>query len=272
MSSDNPITFQIPHYEYFCTGAGKLELPSWLISYDDMFRRTHKEGNELSNIILVAMEKALKLAPGALTSLHRLEDASSDLIRMVRHPGRVQEEDERVTFPGHKDLSSLGLLFAPQGGLQLADPEDNGKFTWVKPIPGTLVVNIGEELEIITNGVLKGITHRVVRTSGPGASLDRVSSLIVTRVKGDAPLIPLRSPIIPERTEHQPQALVETSDEWAANKLRRITAQRAKIGKRLPKELEFVYFEQPETNGVNGTLLPEVTVGAGTGWENRMYT
>jgi isopenicillin N synthase-like dioxygenase len=44
-------------------------------------------GYKISSIIFRVLEKALKLPDGALTSLHRLEDDSSDFVRLLRYPG-----------------------------------------------------------------------------------------------------------------------------------------------------------------------------------------
>ncbi|KAL0940538.1 oxidoreductase [Colletotrichum truncatum] len=234
----------VPNYELFSAGAPALELPPWLAPHEAMFRQVATSGNEIANTILACLETQLKLAPVTLTSAHRLEDPSSDFLRLVRHPGfGAREDGERVSFHAHRDLSSLGLLLAPLPGLQVEHPSEPGVFRWVRPKPGTIVVNVGEGLQILTNGVLKGVLHRVVRVPGHLTAVDRVSALVVVRAKGDMPMLPLPSPIIPRLSDEQKQRRIETSDEWAANKLKALTAIRAKEGKMLPKELAFVYKE-----------------------------
>lgn len=61
----------------------------------------------------------------------------------------------------HKDSCFLTFLLqgTPHTGLEV----QNKAGTWlpVKPIPGTLVINIGRALEAITGGVCTATTHRV---------------------------------------------------------------------------------------------------------------
>ncbi|TEA10615.1 UPF0676 protein [Colletotrichum sidae] len=235
----------IPNYELFTPGAPPLTLPPWLSPHESLFRNVLVSGNRIAHAILGSLESQLKMPEGTLTSAHRLEDPSNDFLRLVRHPGfGAREEGERVSFHAHKDLSSLGLLLAPLPGLQVEHPSEPGTFKWVRPEPGTIVVNVGEGLQLLTNGVLKGVLHRVVRVPGDLTAVDRVSALVVVRAKGDMPMLPLPSPLVPRLSEEQKKRLVETSDEWAANKLRALTAIRAKEGKMLPRELAFVYREE----------------------------
>ncbi|GKT44342.1 SH3 domain-containing protein [Colletotrichum spaethianum] len=234
----------VPNFELFSPGAPPLELPSWLATHENTFRSVAISGNEIANTILASLEKALHMSPETLTSAHRLEDPSNDFLRLVRHPGfGAREDGERISFHAHKDLSSLGLLLAPLPGLQVEHPDEPGVFKWVKPVPGTIVVNVGEGLQLLTNSVLKGVLHRVVRIPGDLTAVDRVSALVVVRAKGDMPMLPLPSPLVPCLNEEQTKKQIETSDEWAANKLRALTAIRAKEGKMLPRELAFVYKE-----------------------------
>ncbi|KAK1974085.1 hypothetical protein LZ30DRAFT_430096 [Colletotrichum cereale] len=234
----------IPNYELFSPGAPPLDLPSWLAPHEDVFRGVARAGNWIANCIFACLEKHLQLEPNTLTSAHRLEDPSSDFLRMVRHPGfGEREKAERISFHAHKDLSSMGILLAPCPGLQVQHPLEPGTFKWVRPKVGCVVVNIGEGLELLTNGVLKGVFHRVVRVPGRLTAVDRVSSLVVVRAKGDMPMVPLPSPLIPRLSREQSERQAETSDGWAANKLKALTALRAREGKALPKELAFVYRE-----------------------------
>ncbi|ESZ18473.1 hypothetical protein X737_18050 [Mesorhizobium sp. L48C026A00] len=60
----------------------------------------------------------------------------------------------------HKDGGFLTLLLQDDNkGLQV---EYDGSWVNVDPIPGTLVVNIGELLELASNGYLRATVHRVV--------------------------------------------------------------------------------------------------------------
>lgn len=96
--------------------------------------------------------------------------APSPLMKIVRYPGK----DSEVPVQGvgaHKDLGVLTLLYVQDGkaGLQV---EKDGEWIDAPPLPGAFVVNIGEMLEIATNGYLKATSHRVI---APKAGDERIS-------------------------------------------------------------------------------------------------
>lgn len=62
----------------------------------------------------------------------------------------------------HSDVSTLTVLLQDHiGGLYVRKQDDD---TWihVPPIPGALVINIGDALQIMSNGRYKSVEHRVV--------------------------------------------------------------------------------------------------------------
>jgi isopenicillin N synthase-like dioxygenase len=95
---------------------------------------------------------------------------ASPHLKIARYPGREQQEGTQGVG-AHKDLGVLTLLYIEdgKGGLQV---EKDGEWIDAPPVPGTLVVNIGELLEIATNGYLKATLHRV---QSPAAGDERIS-------------------------------------------------------------------------------------------------
>lgn len=93
-----------------------------------------------------------------------------DHMKVIRYPGKaVREGDQGVG--AHKDYGWIALLLQDDlGGLQVQDQDG----TWLDapPVPGTFVVNIGEMLEIVSNGYLRATVHRVV---SPATAADRIS-------------------------------------------------------------------------------------------------
>lgn len=66
----------------------------------------------------------------------------------------------------HTDWGSFTILATDQTpGLQIYMPECGGG-TWldVPPIPGTLIVNAGDQISILTNGMYRSALHRVIIT------------------------------------------------------------------------------------------------------------
>ena len=91
-------------------------------------------------------------------------------LKIIRYPGRAAGEGDQGVG-AHKDSGFLTLLLQDpdQGGLQV---ELDGKWVDAEPLPGTFIVNVGEVLEMASNGYLRATNHRVV---SPPAGKDRLS-------------------------------------------------------------------------------------------------
>lgn len=92
------------------------------------------------------------------------------LIKIVRYPGRSDEAAQQGVG-AHRDGGVLTLLLVEpgKGGLQV---EHDGDWIDAPSVPGAFVVNIGEMLELATDGYLKATLHRV---ESPQAGTDRIS-------------------------------------------------------------------------------------------------
>lgn len=120
---------------------------------------------------------AIRLLKAFALSLDQAEDAFDPIYReqpnhrmkIVRYPGREATGDDQGVG-AHKDGGFLTLLLQDDNkGLQV---DYDGSWVDVDPIPGTLVVNIGELLELASNGYLRATVHRVVT---PAAGIERIS-------------------------------------------------------------------------------------------------
>ncbi|MCC3775635.1 isopenicillin N synthase family oxygenase [Streptomyces sp. UNOB3_S3] len=110
-------------------------------------------------------------------------------LKLVRYPGSAPDgAGQGVGL--HKDYGFLTLLLQDEvGGLQVEGPD--GEFIDVPPLPGAFVINLGELLEVATNGYLKATNHRVV--SPPGAR-ERFSVPFFYNPRLDARIEPLDFP------------------------------------------------------------------------------
>ncbi|MFF2505783.1 isopenicillin N synthase family dioxygenase [Streptomyces sp. NPDC058067] len=128
-------------------------------------------------------------------------------LKLVRYPGRAPEGDDQGVGV-HKDYGFLTLLLTDEvPGLEVESPENEdalrsgsdkgdggrraGGFIKVPHLPGAFVVNLGELLEVATNGYLKATNHRVV--SPPGAR-ERYSAPFFYNPRLDAHIAPLPFP------------------------------------------------------------------------------
>jgi isopenicillin N synthase-like dioxygenase len=85
-------------------------------------------------------------------------DAPATLIKIVRYPARA---DSPQGVGAHRDAGVLTLLLAEPGttGLEVRGP--HGEWIDVHPVPGAFIVNIGELLELASDGYLRATEHRV---------------------------------------------------------------------------------------------------------------
>ena len=112
---------------------------------------------QISVTLLRSWAEAL-VAPSDTFDAAFAGDASPHL-KIARYPGRARTEGTQGVG-AHKDLGVLTLLYVEdgKGGLQV---EKDGEGIDAPSVPGAFVVNIGELLEIATNGYLKATLHRV---------------------------------------------------------------------------------------------------------------
>ncbi|MBN0044983.1 isopenicillin N synthase family oxygenase [Streptomyces actuosus] len=110
-------------------------------------------------------------------------------LKLVRYPGSAGGGADQGVG-SHKDYGFLTLLLQDEvGGLQVQ--REDGAFHDVPPVPGAFVVNLGELLEVATDGYLLATRHRVV--SPPGA-VERFSVPFFYNPRLDARIAPLPFP------------------------------------------------------------------------------
>ncbi|HRL22463.1 MAG TPA: 2-oxoglutarate and iron-dependent oxygenase domain-containing protein [Alcaligenes sp.] len=134
--------------------------------------------------------RALALALGQPE--HQFDAAFADTpvqhVKLIRYPGRAQSQSQQGVG-AHKDSGCLTfVLQETQKGLQV---HYQGRWIDAPPIPGTVVFNLGEVLEILTDGFLRATLHRVV---SPDSGQDRLSLAFFLSPRLDASLPSLTLP------------------------------------------------------------------------------
>lgn len=165
---------------------GPNQWPAALPELRPLLLRWQREMTAMSLRLLRAFALALKLPEEAFDPLYG--EKPNEHIKLIRYPGRPEGEGNQGVG-AHKDSGFLSFLLQDeQRGLQVEVEENQ----WVDalPVPGTLVVNIGELLELATNGYLRATVHRVV---SPPAAGERLSLAFFLGAQLDAvvPLFPL---------------------------------------------------------------------------------
>ncbi|MCL7046686.1 hypothetical protein MKW94_012441 [Papaver nudicaule] len=112
---------------------------------------------KLTMILLGQMAKALKMDSNEMTDLF---NDCSQRIRMNYYPPCPKPEQVLGASP-HSDACALTILqqLNEIDGLQICK---DGKWLLVKPVLDAFIVNVGDMIEILSNGAYRSIEHRVV--------------------------------------------------------------------------------------------------------------
>lgn len=139
--------------------------------------------------LLAAMSEALGLARD-----HFVEAVSPPevLLKVIRYLGVEAGPGDLEGAQGvgaHRDTGFL--TFVHQDGVGGLQVERDGELIDVPPIEGSLVVNIGEMFQLVTNGYFKATVHRVV---SPPPGVERISLAYFFNPKLEATLAPVELP------------------------------------------------------------------------------
>ncbi|KAL9034164.1 MAG: hypothetical protein Q9214_007171, partial [Letrouitia sp. 1 TL-2023] len=165
-------------------------LPSFRPTYESYIRQMSALSTEFTSLIA----EALHLPPTAFDRFFDIDQQHK--LKIIKYPDAgalpVQNGDANPTLSDqhaqgvgpHKDsmLTSYLLQASPHRGLQAQNL--SGDWIDCPPIPGTLVVAIGQGLEALTHGVCASTTHRVL--SPPAGQGPRYSIPFFQGVSYDA--------------------------------------------------------------------------------------
>ena len=165
---------------------GPNQWPVALPELRPLVLRWQKAAMDVLARLMRAFALALGQPQGALEPLYL--DEPHHLVKLIRYPGRDTTEREQGVG-AHKDAGLLTLLLQDtREGLQV---ETGDGWVGVPPRPGTFVVNIGELLELASDGYLRATLHRVI---APPAGVERISVAFFLGARLDATVPLLRLP------------------------------------------------------------------------------
>ncbi|KAF9225088.1 Clavaminate synthase-like protein [Gyrodon lividus] len=184
-----------------------------------------RKGLDVNYTVLRIFNEKLDLPEGTLERLHDLEEYSGSEARVIRSPPMPGKATaDRATLGAHTDFGSLSFLHNRLGGLQVLPP-GHTEWSYVKPIPGHAVCNIGDGLSIFSGGILHSNLHRVVPPPGAQGDYERYSVVFFTRPGNSKVLRALveGSPLIAEAVKQHPEENFETgstAEEWLARRVK----------------------------------------------------
>ncbi|MCQ1951304.1 MULTISPECIES: isopenicillin N synthase family oxygenase [Arthrobacter] len=139
--------------------------------------------------LLSAIAVSLELPEDHFTE--PFEDTPAWMAKLIHYVGGVVKEAGTQGVGAHADYGFITLLLQDSvGGLEVKPHESD---TWlpVEPIPGALVVNLGEMLEVATQGYLSATIHRVL---APAPGVDRYAIPFFWSPRLDTVIDPVQLP------------------------------------------------------------------------------
>ena len=105
-----------------------------------------------------------------------LDGSTRTLLRILRYPPLTGDEPPAaVRSMAHEDVNLLTVLpAATDPGLQVRDIQ--GRWHDVPGDPGSVVINAGDMLQLLSGGLYPSTTHRVVNPEGEAARRSRVAT------------------------------------------------------------------------------------------------
>jgi isopenicillin N synthase-like dioxygenase len=141
--------------------------PGQPAGFRELFQQLFTALDDTGRGLLQALAPGLGVQPDWFDE--RVRQGNS-ILRLIHYPPVPADADPNcVRSAAHEDINFLTILVAARGaGLELLDRD--GRWLPVETEPRNLIVDSGDMLARLTNGVIPATTHRVVNPSGPNVS------------------------------------------------------------------------------------------------------
>ena len=194
--------------------------PADVADFHDAVGGLYEQMDRLGNRILRAIARHLGLKDDWFEpSVH----LGNSILRLLHYPP-APFDGPNVRAGAHEDINTITLLLgAEEAGLELLDKANGGErggWLAVNPPPGSVVVNIGDMLQRLTNHVLPSTTHRVVNPAPERRGVARYSMPFFLHFAPDFLIETLPSTITSARPNGYPVPI--TAEDYLNERLREI--------------------------------------------------
>jgi isopenicillin N synthase-like dioxygenase len=142
----------------------------------------------------------------------------NSVLRLLHYPA-APFDGPNVRAGAHEDINTITLLLgAEEAGLEVLDRD--GAWLPINPPPGSVVCNIGDMLQRLTNNVLPSTTHRVVNPPPERRGVARYSTPFFLHFAPDYLIETLPSCVKPERPNRYPVPI--TANDYLEERLAEI--------------------------------------------------
>ncbi|KAK7411441.1 hypothetical protein VNO78_02874 [Psophocarpus tetragonolobus] len=170
--------------EFFLTfppGSNFNVFPQNPPQFRDLFKEMFVQMSKLGVVLESIINECLGLPTNFLKEFN--DDRNSDFLVALRYFPASNNDNNGLLE--HEDGNIVSLVIQDEvGGLQV---HKNGEWIPVVPVEGTIVVNLGDVIQVLSNKKFKSATHRVVSTEGR----NRYSYVFFHNLRGDRWIEPI---------------------------------------------------------------------------------
>ena len=200
-----------PFRDHMPDNVWPTEVAGFRETFEELFATFDRAGLK----ILKAIARFLQIGEDYFVDTVR--DGNS-VMRLLHYPPIQGEPGSNARAGAHEDINTITLLLgAEEAGLELLTRD--GRWIPVAPKPGELVVNIGDMLQRLTNGMLRSTTHRVVNPPPERRGFSRYSMPFFLHFRSDF-LIEALPGTVP--AGEQPKWPAITANDYLQERLREI--------------------------------------------------
>lgn len=146
-------------------------------------------------------------------------DRGNSILRAIHYPPIDEAVPGAVRAARHEDINLITLLIGSrEQGLEILTRDE--RWVPVSTLPGTIVVNVGDMLQRLTNHVYPSTTHRVVNPPGKAARQARYSIPFFLHPNPDCLLETLPQCVSKDNPDRYPQPI--TAHDFLMQRLREI--------------------------------------------------
>ena len=200
-----------PYRRYMPDNVWPTEVPGFRPAISAQFQALDQLGLK----VLGAIARYLGLADDWFEPTVRY---GNSILRLLHYPP-VGSDSPHVRAGAHEDINVITLLLgAEEAGLELLDRD--GRWLPIAPPAGSVVCNIGDMLQRLTNHRLPSTTHRVVNPAPERRGFPRYSTPYFLHFEPEFLIETLPSCVTPGRPNRYPAPI--TADEFLQERLREI--------------------------------------------------
>lgn len=161
--------------------------PSEITDFKEAFESVYLSLLDCAHVLLEACALYIGEPKNLFTDM--IQGADS-ILRIIHYPPVLGQTCGAVRAAAHEDINLITLLCgATQPGLEILRHDQ--KWVSIPAVPGQIIVDTGDMLQNLTNGIFKSTTHRVVNPTDENIS--RYSMPFFVHPRSDVSLSPLDS-------------------------------------------------------------------------------